>query len=110
MDIEEIVVELVLGIFCIFLSYQIGVKGNITLIHSYHYTNLDPKDKTAFTKRMGIGTFIAGIGTFLIPILNLLTDSELGYFVGLCSITFGAFLLIFFIIKYNGKLFSFKKK
>lgn len=110
MNIEEIIVELVLGIFCIFSSYQIGVKENITLIHSYHYTNLDPKDKTAFTKRMGIGTFIVGLGTFLIPVLNLLTQSELGYFVGLCSITFGAFLLIVFIIKYNGTLFSFKKK
>src|SRR5699024_11518776 len=70
----------------------------------------DLKDKTAFTKRMGIGTFIVGLGTFLIPVLNLLTQSELGYFVGLCSITFGAFLLIVFIIKYNGTLFSFKKK
>lgn len=44
METEEMIAELAIGIFLIFLSYQVGMKGNIALLHSYHYTNLDPKD------------------------------------------------------------------
>lgn len=49
MEIEEVVVEIVMGLFLLFLSYQVGIKENITFLHSYHYTHLNPKDKKAFT-------------------------------------------------------------
>ena len=52
MEIEEVVVEIVMGLFLLFLSYQVGIKENITFLHSYHYTHLNPKDKKAFTKRI----------------------------------------------------------
>ena len=59
MEIEEVVVEIVMGLFLLFLSYQVGIKENITFLHSYHYTHLNPKDKKAFTKRIGIGYWLA---------------------------------------------------
>lgn len=31
MEIEEVVVEIVMGLFLLFLSYQVGIKENITL-------------------------------------------------------------------------------
>ena len=49
MEIEEVVVEIVMGLFLLFLSYQVGIKENITFLHSYHYTHLNPKDKKAQT-------------------------------------------------------------
>ena len=30
MEIEEVVVEIVMGLFLLFLSYQVGIKENIT--------------------------------------------------------------------------------
>ena len=56
MELEELIVEIVIGLFLLFTSYQIGIKENITLLHGYHYTQLDPKDKKVFTKKIGIGT------------------------------------------------------
>ena len=109
MKTEEIIVELILGMFLIFISYQIGIKGNITLLHSYHYTNLDPKDKKIFTRRIGIGSLFVGVGVFIMPIINSIFHSELGYSIGLTMIIIGVVLLLFFIIKYNGNLISFKK-
>ena len=50
MELEELIVEIVIGLFLLFISYQIGIKENITLLHGYHYTQLDPKDKKVFTK------------------------------------------------------------
>ena len=62
MEIEEVVVEIVMGLFLLFLSSQVGIKENITFLHSYHYTHLNPKDKKAFTKRIGIGSLLVSIG------------------------------------------------
>ncbi len=44
MELQEIITEIILGLLLIFISYQVGCKGNFSLIHSYHYGNLDPKD------------------------------------------------------------------
>ena len=102
MELEELIVEIVIGLFLLFTSYQIGIKENITLLHGYHYTQLDPKDKKVFTKKIGIGILV-------MPIINLISHSELGYYIGLILIVVGVFYIIFIIVKYNGKLISFKK-
>lgn len=68
MELEELIVEIVIGLFLLFISYQIGIKENITLLHGYHYTQLDPKDKKVFTKKIGIGTLLVSIGILVMPI------------------------------------------
>ena len=103
MELEELIVEIVIGLFLLFTSYQIGIKENITLLHGYHYTQLDPKDKKVFT------TLLVSIGILVMPIINLISHSELGYYIGLILIFVGVFYIIFIIVKYNGKLISFKK-
>ena len=52
MELEELIVEIVIGLFLLFTSYQIGIKENITLLHGYHYTQLDPKDKKVYPKKL----------------------------------------------------------
>lgn len=108
MEIEEIVVEIVIGLFLLFLSYQVGIKENITFLHSYHYAHLDPKDKKVFAKRIGKGGLLVSIGVIVMPIINLIAKSELGYYLGLGLIIIGTLYIIFIIIKYNGKIISFK--
>ena len=73
------------------------------------YTQLDPKDKKVFTKKIGIGTLLVSIGILVMPIINLISHSELDYYIGLILIVVGVFYIIFIIVKYNGKLISFKK-
>ena len=73
------------------------------------YTQLDPKDKKVFTKKIGIGTLLVSIGILVMPIINLISHYELGYYIGLILIVVGVFYIIFIIVKYNGKLISFKK-
>lgn len=109
MELEELIAEIILGLFLLFISYQIGIKGNITLLHGYHYTQLEPKDKKIFTKKIGIGTMLVGIGTLIMPIINVISHSESGYYIGLLLIMTGVLYMIFMIVKYNGTLISFKK-
>lgn len=61
------------------------------------------------TKKIGIGTLLVSIGILVMPIINLISHSELGYYIGLILIFAGVFYIIFIIVKYNGKLISFKK-
>ena len=77
MELEELIVEIVIGLFLLFISYQIGIKENITLLHGYHYTQLDPKDKKVFTKKIGIGTLLVSIGILVMPIINLISHCKL---------------------------------
>ena len=109
MELEELIVEIIMGLFLLFISYQIGIKGNIALLHGYHYTKLEPKDKKKFTKKVGIGTLLVGIGILIMPIINLIAHSELGYYIGLALIVVGVLYIICIIVKYNGNLISFKK-
>lgn len=109
MESEELIAEIVTGLFLLFLAYQVGIKENITFLHSYHYTHLDPKEKKAFAKRIGAGALLAGIGVLAMPVINLLSRSEAGYYMGLGLILAGVLYIIVIIIKYNGKLIRFKK-
>ena len=110
MEFEEIIVELVLGVFLLFIAFQIGYKGNIQLLHSYHYTNLNLNNKKKFTKKMGIGTMLVGIGCILMPIINLIFHFDAGYYTGAIFMIIGTIYMVFIVIKYNGSLFSFKRK
>ena len=56
MELEELIVEIVIGLFLLFTSYQIGIKENITLLHGYHYTKLDPKHMTRLV-RLSVNVF-----------------------------------------------------
>ena len=62
-----------------------------------------------FHVKIGIGTLLVSIGILVMPIINLISHSELGYYIGLILIVVGVFYIIFIIVKYNGKLISFKK-
>lgn len=106
---EEVIAELLIGAFLIFISYQIGCKGNIQLVHSYHYTNLSKENKQQFTKWLGIGNFLVGLGVFCIPIINWILGHDIGDYFGLAAMIAGVAIMVWTIIKYNGALISFKK-
>lgn len=100
----EIITETVLGLLLIFIGYRVGWKGEITTIHRYHYANLSEENKAKFCKGCGIGEIIAGIGCATMPFINQVSQSEMGYWVGLIAISVGFSKIIITIIKYNGRL------
>ena len=107
MDAGEICVEVILGILAIFLAYEIGLRGRTDLIHIYHYSEVKPALKKDYTRKMGLGCLIVGIGVLLMPVLNQLSRTEAGYYVGLIAIISGVVLMLHTVKKYNGKLFTF---
>lgn len=107
----EYFVSLMIGILCIFLG-SLNMKGNISLLHSYHRHRVLEKDRIPFGRKVGIGTIIIGVSIILSSILSFITyfiDIEifmiinniclgLGFIVGI-GISFYA------MIKYNKGIF-----
>ena len=104
MEITEIIIETLLGILLIVFAYLIGCKGQIQLLHSYHYQNVSEEDKKPYTQKMGIGNFILGIGILMMPYLNLIY-MPLGYYTVIPFIIVGIVWMIVCTIKYNGSLY-----
>jgi hypothetical protein len=68
----EYVVSLMVGILCIFLG-SLNMKGNISLLHSYHRKRVLEKDRIPFGRKVGIGTIIIGVSIILSSILSFIT-------------------------------------
>ena len=109
MEITEIIIETLLGILLIVFAYLIGCKGQIQLLHSYHYQNVSEEDKKPYTQKMGIGNCILGIGILMMPYLNRIY-MPLGYYTVIPFIIVGIVWMIVCTIKYNGSLFGTKRK
>ncbi len=83
-------------------------KGNIGLIHSYHYKNVT--DKEGYTKAMGKIIMIMPVFVFAGQAINLFSDAHptieyIGSSVTLFGVTVCMILLFKVQIKYNGGIF-----
>ena len=69
------------------------------------------KIKRCLQKKIGIGTLLVSIGILVMPIINLISHSELGYYIGLIfDFLQECFYIIFIIVKIQWKnLLAFKK-
>ena len=54
------IVSVIVGIF-LCVSGFITMKGNLSLLHSYHYKRVKEEDKKAFGKPVGIGIIVMGL-------------------------------------------------
>lgn len=92
------------GLFFILIGYAIGIKGRISLLHSYHYRHVKDEDKKAYTKVQGSGLGLIGLGFVGAAILRYVTTYKfalygltIGFIVGLIICVYGQY-------KYNGSI------
>ncbi|MDL2250931.1 DUF3784 domain-containing protein, partial [Lachnospiraceae bacterium OttesenSCG-928-J05] len=71
---EDIFFAIIMGVVAlifIVLGYLLWVKQKISILHDYHYTKVKENDKRAYTRVMGIGMIVIGIGCLLSGIYSL---------------------------------------
>ena len=99
------IIEFAVGAACIILGLLIWKKQKINVIHEYHYQNVKAEDIPAYTRLMGIGQLIIGIGISVTGVLNLFELAQwwmpltAGFIAGLAVINRAQ-------LKYNGSWFS----
>ena len=101
----EYITEILIGILVIAMGIMI-YKGNINLIHNYHYSHVAEKDKPVFCKKMGLWSVFVGMGVFAMPLLNYFVKIPIGYWVGLIVIIISIIMVLLTIKKYNGSIFG----
>lgn len=100
-----VIVDFAVGLLCIILGLMLWKKQKISLIHSYHYKNVKKEDVPAYTRLMGIGLILIGVGICVTGVLNLLYSS-LWWIPLLAGVVMGFIIMNKAQKKYNGSWFS----
>ena len=56
----EFIIQIIIGLIIIIIGL-LNMKGNISLLHSYHRKRVKKEDIIPFGKKVGIGSIIIGI-------------------------------------------------
>lgn len=102
---ERMISICIAGLILMVISYFIGYKGKVELLHSYHYKKTSPDNVKIFTRKIGLGLFVIGLGMLVTSIIGLLGYERLGVGIGISSAVVGVVFLIYVTIKYNGSLY-----
>lgn len=90
------------------IAYLIGVKGQITLLHSYHYKYVKKEDIKPYTKRMGLGLCMIACNFLIFLIIDLVYNISFEWIIWIGSIL-ALSELVYTQYMYNGSIFSLRK-
>ena len=76
---SEWITFLLIGIALIVFGVLTWKKQTTLFLHSYHYKNVKEEDLPAYTKLMGIGQIIFGVGFCLTGVLKLFVQGALSW-------------------------------
>ena len=103
--IVGIIVELAVGSLCIVLGLVIWIKRKVSLVHTYHYKNVKQEDLPAYTRLLGIGLILIGVGICVTGLLNLF-ESAFWWIPMAVGFVAGFIVMSIAQKKYNGSWFS----
>ena len=100
------IVCMIVGLLCVVLGLLLWKKQMISLVHDYHYKNVQKPDVPAYTRLVGIGLLLIGIGTCLTGIINLAFQTATGWAAFGVGFIAGIWLMNKAQMKYNGSWIS----
>ncbi len=92
------------GCLLLYISYCLGVKKQITLMHDYHYTHMKEIDKPAYCKGMSVGFLLLTITFFMSGYLYSVEEMVGATTILLVGNILSVLYLIKTQIKYNGSI------
>ena len=99
------IVEFAVGALCVILGLIIRLKRKVSLVHEYHYKNVKKADIPAYTRLLGTGLIIIGVGITVTGLLNLF-ESTLWWLPMIVGFAAGLFIMHRAQMKYNGSWFG----
>ena len=98
-------VEAAVGLLCVVLGLLVWLKKKVSILHDYHYNNVQAEDLPAYTRQIGIGLNLIGVVICVTGLLNLLYSPA--WWVPLAAgILLGLLVMHKAQMKYNGSWFS----
>ena len=100
-----LIVEAAVGLLCIVLGSVIWAKRKVSLLHAYHYRHVKAEDIPAYTRLVGIGLILVGVGIAVTGVLNFFRSS-LWWVPLVAGFTLGLTVMYIAQKKYNGSIFG----
>ncbi len=101
-----LIVCVLVGALCIVLGILLWKKQMISLVHDYHYRHVSKSDVPAYTRLMGSGLLLIGIGTLLTGIINYAFWTQTGWIAFIIGFLSGIIFMHKAQMKYNGSWIS----
>ena len=104
--VAEFIVCMAVGVLCVILGLILWKKQKISLVHDYHWRKVKKEDIPAYTRLMGIGLLLIGIGCCLTGIIDLAFKTEAGWIAFVVGSIAGILQMNKAQKTYNGSWFS----
>ncbi|MBQ6714404.1 MAG: hypothetical protein IJN15_02520 [Clostridia bacterium] len=105
------IVAFLVGVMCVAIGIS-NMKGNISMLHSYHRKRVAEEDRIPFGKKVGIGTVIIGISVMICSVLSIIaiyTEKAIFNNIGMIILAIGLIagigISFYAMIKYNKGIF-----
>ena len=100
----EFIIQVILGLVLIVIGI-FNMKGNISLLHSYHRKRVKAEDVIPFGKKVGIGSIIIGITIIISGFLIIENYTHISDVVLSIGLTIGCTIIFYAMFKYNKGIF-----
>ena len=93
----EFIIQIIIGLVLIIIGI-FNMKGNISLLHSYHRKRVKKEDIIPFGKKVGIGSIIIGIAIIIAGVFTILNYTNISNAILVIGLVSG-FIFIFSFFK-----------
>ena len=83
----------------------LNMKGNISMLHSYHKKRIKAEDIRPFGRIIGIGSIIIGIAIMVAGVLTLFKYVTICNVVLIVGFVIGGGIILYALLKYNKGIF-----
>lgn len=105
------IIAVIIGIVCIIIGIS-NLRGNLSMLHSYHTKRVREEDKLPFGRLVGLGTIIIGASLIIMGALSYLATSLgdgaysiAGYASLIAGLVIGGGIAFYAMFKYNKGIF-----
>ena len=101
---KEFIMQIIMGLILIIIG-TFNMKGNISLLHSYHRKKVKKEDIIPFGKKIGIGSIIIGITIIITGSLTILNYTTISNIILIIGLIIGLIFIFYAMFKYNKGIF-----
>ena len=101
---KEFIMQIIIGLILIIIGI-FNMKGNISLLHSYHRKRVKKDDIIPFGKKIGIGSIIIGITIIIAGSLTNLNYTNISNIILIIGLIIGLIFIFYAMFKYNKGIF-----
>ena len=100
----ELILQIIIGFSLIILGI-INMKGNISMLHSYHRKRVKKEDIIPYGKKVGTGIIIIGISIIIAGLFTIFNYTNISNDILIIGLVVGTIIILCAMFKYNKGIF-----